>query len=170
MESMQKFLIEKLNDNSKRLMSQFINIFLFDVLIGNVDRNSNNIGFIIDENNNINFSKLYDNESMLDIDSITNGKYAFKVYKDDDESKNALYEFLNVSDIDYSNYLKDKLWIISEENLKNIFKRIKKEKNIEIPVYFIENTLEKFTKNRLMILDVINLLNKNDKKIIKKIF
>ena len=109
------------NDN---IMCSFVNVFLFDVLIANPDRHSLNLTIYNDEE----IGMLYDNENMLNEDSYLYGFYSLQIDSDDYSMEigeyNLLEKFLYRSDNLYLEILKSKLWIISEENLKSVFKRV----------------------------------------------
>lgn len=107
-----------------------INIFLFDVLLGNCDRHENNIGFIKDEFGD-RLSPIYDNEKILSDASILHGFYRLSVDKDDD-LKNFFLDPLGYKNIFRKFILKykkrelvnEKLSIISSENIDKVFDRV----------------------------------------------
>lgn len=122
-------------DTYERLMDQLINIFIFDILIANIDRHTDNI-FIESYNGNINFSKLFDNEYMLSSDSIWSNYYTLGVDSKDFNSDceyNMLEKFLTkYVDTKYIDLLKSKLWIIKQDNFEQILKRV--EEKIQVPI------------------------------------
>lgn len=118
-----------------RLVDQLFNIFIFDILIANIDRHTDNL-FIESYDDNINFSKLLDNEYMLSSDSICFNYYTLGVDNMDFNSDceyNMLKKFLEkYGDTIYFDLLKSKLWIIEPENFELILKRV--EEKIQAPI------------------------------------
>lgn len=131
-------------DSSERLKKELINIFLFDALIGNCDRNSDNYGLIID--GDIKFAPLYDNENMLSDYAIYDGDYSLEISRND--QGNMLYKLLD--DNEYARKrLKEMLPIIDEDSLEEIF--VELSKDYEINPIIKEKILDKFSINRDMI-------------------
>ena len=132
-------------DISERLKEELKTIFLFDALIGNCDRNTDNFGLIIDSNPR--FAPLYDNENMLSDYGIYEGDYTLGI-DEYDVKENLLYKLLDQDE--YSrNKLKEMLPVISEESLEEIFTELESE--YEINPYIKEKVLKKFSINRNMI-------------------
>lgn len=116
-------------DVTARLMDKLVDVFLFDVLIGNIDRHADNISLIKYENE-IDLLPLYDNENMLSSDSIKCGFYTLGVDSKDFNSNaehNILEKFFSYSDNIYLEKLKSKLWIIEEDNFEKILKRVEEK-------------------------------------------
>ncbi|MBR3116966.1 MAG: HipA domain-containing protein [Bacilli bacterium] len=134
--------------------SQFeslINIFVFDVILGNCDRHENNIGFIKDELGD-RLSPIYDNEKILSDASIKHGFYRLSVSSDDD-LKNFFLDPLAYKNIFRKFILKykknelvrEKLRIISKENIDNVLNRV--EDRID---YFLPDKKKNDTKMLLL--------------------
>ena len=141
----------------EKLMKQLVDIFMFDVLIGNTDRHSENMELLENENG-VNFSPIYDNLFMLKVDAMKYGIYSLTVDRDDTESKirhdensNLLYRFLNVSDRSYEEIFKSKLWIISEENISKAISRVEKRIKCEIDEDIKESIKGDFAMNNMYI-------------------
>ena len=139
-----------------KMMCDIVDLFLYDVLIGNFDRNNLNYSFY-----GSGLGMLYDNENMLSEYSIYDGFYSLQVddidYNMDIGEYNLLDKFLSQSDSLYLDILKSKLWIIGFDNLNNIFERIEKRLGV---------SMQKTIKNR-----IINDMKTNYcmiKKVIKK--
>lgn len=136
---------------SEKLKSDLLNIFLFDVLIGNCDRNSDNYGLILDDNPR--FAPLFDNENMLSEYSIYYGNYTLGIDEDDLDDENILDKLF-----EHFPETKDRLRkmfpIISEESLENIFKELEDE--YEINDYIKEKVMDRFSINRGMINESLN--------------
>ena len=148
-----------------KLMTELVNIFMFDILIGNYDRHNENYGLVID-GDNTHFAPLFDNEKMLSERSIEDGGYALGVEREDSkkmkeysteyqvascqEEDNLLYKFLNLSDFCYQEQLKEYLKIINEESINEIFTELENEGiDIERPIRKL--ILKRFADNRNMI-------------------
>lgn len=146
---------------TKRLMDQLVNIFMFDSLIGNIDRHVDNYG-IIENDLGVNFAPLFDNEKMLS-SSIYDGGYSLGIDKDDyffneidfEPDRNFLKKFFFVSSSEYIDYYKSKLHIISEENIDKVLKRVEIRTNSEITETLKKQIKDKFNKNRNMINNVL---------------
>jgi len=144
-----------------KLMEELIRIFIFDVIIGNIDRHMDNI-FIV-ENNTIKFSPIFDNEKMLNKYSINMGIYSLGVDREDykyseedyDYSDNFIYKFLTKYN-DYRNILIDWLFIIEDDNLDIIFNNIEDKINNEIEENMKKYIKSKFKQNKNMIQKVLN--------------
>jgi len=144
-----------------KLMEELIRIFIFDVIIGNIDRHMDNI-FIV-ENNTIKFSPIFDNEKMLNKYSINMGIYSLGVDREDykyseedyDYSDNFIYKFLTKYN-EYRNILIDWLFIIEDDNLDIIFNNIEDKINNEIEENMKKYIKSKFKQNKNMIQKVLN--------------
>lgn len=155
------------NKTTLRLMDKLVDIFLFDVLIGNVDRHADNLSLIIDENG-VNFLPLYDNENMLASDSINCGFYTLGVdYKDFNSNAeyNILEKFLSYSDYMYLDKLQSKLWIIEEDNFEKILKRVENKIGTFIQPSIRNELIYRMKENLEMIKRVISKFYKKGKKI-----
>lgn len=145
----------------KKIMDQVTDIFIFDALIGNIDRHGENFG-IIPSGKESRVAKIFDNARMLNPFSIHNGTYNLAVEEKETPLTtpgNFLYKFLNISDNQYTERLKEGLEIISEESLNEIFEELKKE-GIILNTSLIEEFLDKFAQNREMINDYFDYVRK----------
>ena len=135
-------------ETSKKLQEELLRIFLFDVLIGNCDRNTDNYGLIIDDNPR--FAPLFDNENMLSDYAIYDGNYTLEIDEDDynNEDENLLYKLLDKNE-HTKDLLKEMLPIISEESLLDIFNELELENDIN--PYIKETILNRFSINRNML-------------------
>ena len=106
-----------------KLMEQLVDLFIFDLITFQGDRNSGN--YEIKEGvESVELAPIYDNEAIL---HSTFGEDKIRLVVDEDTNYdiyNELEKFINYSDSSYINKIKDKLWIIDEENLNKKFKRI----------------------------------------------
>ena len=137
-------------DVSKRLKDELLDIFLFDALIGNCDRNTDNYGLIVDGNPR--FAPLFDNENMLSDYSIYYGNYTLGIDKYDD-NENILYKLLD-SNKEAKERLREMLPVISDDSLDAIFMMLDWEYNINQDIK--DEILAKFRINRQMIEECLN--------------
>lgn len=126
--------IDKRYKNQKiteKIVNQVVNVFIYDILIANIDRHSDNFG-IIENGENVSLTPLFDNEKILSELSLLYGGYSLGVDEEDhkffeidlEPEEKYLMKFLNVSSNEYKELLKSKLWIIDEDNIERIFERI----------------------------------------------
>lgn len=132
---------------TKKLMDELVNIFLFDVVIGNADRHNENYG-IINNDDGPHFAPLFDNEWMLFKRSINYGFYNLGVESNDDCNK--LYIFLKNSDSSYLFRLKEMVNKIDDQALQEILDEIVSEGN-ELPSGYEDYLFQEFNDNREMI-------------------
>lgn len=151
------FLLDFDEKTVEKLMTQLVNIFMFDSLIGNADRHTENYGLIITDKT-VDFAPLYDNENMLSDEAIYEGEYCLGIEYSDYENENQenlLYKFLNISADFYKEELKEKIKYISEESLEEIIKELEKDEII-IPSAIKSDILKRFSCNRNMINNYFN--------------
>ena len=157
-----------------RIMEQVLDTFLFDVLIGNIDRHGENMG-VIKRKNQYFLAPLFDNELMLEDSCIYEGIYVlgidssdyFQYMKGYSETVNFLDKFLSFAGDSYLDKIQSKISLISEENIKNIFTEIEVRLNIKINVFIRNKILDKFNINKKMILDTLQRHTRL--KLIKKV-
>lgn len=161
-ESIEFLLIDKFPNDYKVLLEELKEIFLFDVLIGNSDRNYKNLAIVRNKiSKEVHFAPLYDNEFMLDKVTIAKGKYGLGVNKNSfNKNVNFLEDFLLENDSKYLDYLLSKLWIIEKDNILKVFERVEETKGIEVSLFSKEAYLKLFEINRNMILNIIEHVKK----------
>lgn len=135
------------------IMNKVVDIFIFDILIANVDRHTSNYGLLISDGK-IDISPIYDNEALLYPDSINNSTFFLNV--DSSNKNDVINYFLKISSKEYYDKIKEKLWIISEENIEKVFERIEKRTKSKIDVSLKSEILEKFNINREKLENIIN--------------
>jgi len=132
-------------DIIEKLKAEIMDILIFDILIANHDRHNENMG-IIENDDEIKFCPIYDNELMLDYRSIYNGEYSLDI--DNSESdENLIYKILYSADDTYLNKLKSKLSIISPENITTKLEEIEEKIGVEINPNIKNNIQEGFEIN-----------------------
>ena len=144
-----------------KLMNNITDLFMFDMLVSNNDRNVTNWGIEID-GDNINLSKIYDNQ-RIGYNYKNNPVLDMNVSKENDDS---LYEnleyFLNISDSSYREKLNGMMWIISEENILDVFRRIELKTDTKMPDTVKNSYLDFFNKHRDKITEVVENTNKKN--------
>lgn len=148
---------------TKRLMDKIVNIFIFDILIGNVDRHLFNFG-IIECDNFVDIAPIFDNEKMLSESSIYYGDYSIGICESDysycirqlEPIDNYIYKFINISDIRYKHLLKEKLEIISQKNISEIILKVENKINSKIPKPIKDKIIKRFYINNKMINSILN--------------
>lgn len=149
------------NEQIKILMEELINIFIFDILIGNIDRHIENFG-IVENEYGIHFAKVFDNEKMLSYYSINRGIYSVGINREDHHttvngySYNLLSKFICYSDSIYRDIIVEKLKIIDEDNIEEILKKVEKRIKTKIQPNVRDRIKVRFKMNYLMIEQVIN--------------
>lgn len=116
-------------------MQKIVNMFIFDILIGQVDRDATNWWLIEYPNGTLDLNPLFDNVRIL----ILHHRLAPERYpsvsklllKVDQDVGRYFYEnleeFLKYSDKEFVDSLYNNLWVISSENLQKIFTRIEEK-------------------------------------------
>lgn len=149
-------LSKKYNDDKLvyKLMNQLTDIFIFDFLIGNNDRHDGNIGILEDENN-VNITPVFDNELLLESE-----KSLDSVLKVDEEQiddwKISFTKFITQSSDEYKEKIKDKLWIINEDNINDIIKRVEVKTNSKLSDEYKKNITELFKIRKEEIEELLN--------------
>ena len=141
-----------------KLMNQIVDIFIFDILLANLDRHAENYG-IIENGKDIKVSPVFDNTYMLADLTLMYGGYSLGVDEDDDffsddyEPDNKyLMKFLRYSSSEYVDLFKSKMWIISEENIEKILNRVEDK---------IHAKIDETIRNKIKVNFRINLDNIN---------
>lgn len=148
----------------RNLMKQLVDIFLFDILIANVDRHMCNYG-LLENASGISLDYIFDNENMLDSISIYEGGYSIGIDRSDyfifeNEGMHFLEKFLTISDKAYYDYFKEKLNIISVDNLLKAFSRVETKIGCMVHPQIKADILKKFDENHQVIDRVIYRFNK----------
>lgn len=120
-----------------KLMNQLVDVFIFDTLTGHNDRHNKNWG-IAENKEDIFLQPLYDNECIL----FKERYFYFSPHTESNRGlylnftegiKNLLSEFLSVSDTLFIERLTEKLPLIHQENIDNIFLKLENRTKTPIP-------------------------------------
>lgn len=145
------------NKNTEYLMKELLDIFVFDILIGNNDRNTSNYGIL---NNHF---IIFDNDNMLNEDSIFDGKYTLGL-DNSDTGNNLVDKLIDISEDSIKSDIKNKLVLIEDDNIDNILAQIEINEDVIISNKLKEDIKYKFKINRHMILREIKKYDDLNKK------
>lgn len=130
------------------IMQKLVSVFILDILTGQLDRHSDNWEVVEYSSGQVDLQPIFDSTRILSIysiPSITN--IALTMY--DETSANLgdnLSLFIKDSSSEFVDLLVDSLWVISEENLLKIFKRIEIKTKHQIPKKDKNIYLNKFSE------------------------
>lgn len=155
------------NYNNKKeivnhLMNQLVNIYIFDIITSQVDRHKENWQ-IIESDNSIDIEPIYDNERILVIkeDPIVALGVDF-TYKPYEGLYNSIKHFQNISSSEFTDIIKDKLYIIEEENLNKVFDRIEKKTGYPMPQERKEFYLNGYKEHREKLGEILGLTQERE--------
>ncbi len=131
------------------LMNKVVLYYLYDILTCQSDRHKNNweIDFCPSKEF-YDLSPLYDNERILVYDDTRITRVLLGVLESYSTIYRSIKTFRKVSHDVYTDIFKEKLWIIHEENLQMIFKRIAERTECLMPEALRESYLESYEKHQ----------------------
>lgn len=123
------------------VMNKIVKMFIFDIITGQVDRDYSNWYLIEYPDGTLDLQPLFDNIRILMLHHRLAPERYPEVSKilltvNQDTSRfceENLEEFLKISDEDFIDSFSNSLWVISLENIQEIFKRIEKKTGYPIP-------------------------------------
>lgn len=145
-------------------MQQIVNMFIFDILTGQVDRDATNWYLIECPNGTLELQPLFDNVRIL----ILHHRLAPKRYPEVSKLlltvnrdivryfEDNLEEFLRFSDKEFTQDLANSLWAISEENIRKIFTRIGEKTEYPMPDELKQFYLKEFSSQLNFITETYN--------------
>lgn len=142
LKDLQECIMKKYGDKS--LFDSILDMFIFDMLIGNVDRHTDNYGLFVD--NNISLATIFDNEYMLDPRSVYDGTYSIGIDRDDYYKKDDI-TFKALSEYDLYDRLVNKIEIINESNMKRVLDRVESKINSKIDSDIKKEILSRMSDN-----------------------
>lgn len=139
------------------LMDELINLFMFDIIIGNSDRHTDNIGFI-ETKTGVHLTPAFDNDLMLSELAVHDGYYSLGINRADSEYQGHILEkFFHIFNQDHYRIFSEKVEIINPENMDRIIKRVEKrigtemndviKSKIKKEMFFHYNNLKKIVMN-----------------------
>ena len=122
-------------DIISHLMKKIVDIYLFDIILCHCDRHSQN-WMIMENGSTVDIAPIYDNERILAI-SGDEADLSLCMYSngwtDYENLWKSIRSFQGASSENYRNIIKEKLWIIGEENLGKVFERVEKKTGYPMP-------------------------------------
>ncbi len=131
-----------------KLMSQLVDIFIFDVLTGQTDRHEENWG-IVENDEEIFLQPLFDNDRLLYMDndfcfSTQTDNHIHYSLKFTQGIEKLLHDFLSVSSAEFIEKLKSKIPLISKENIEKVFLRMEERIEFAVPSHIKEKVYANF--------------------------
>ena len=154
----------KYQSTISEVMKKIVNMFLFDIITGQVDRGDSNWWLVEYPNGTLDLQPLFDNIRILVLHhQLATERYPevskllLTVSQDTDRfCEDNLEEFLKVSDKEFSQILFNSLWTISPENLKEIFTRIENKTGYPMPNELKQFYLKEFASQLSFLTDTYN--------------
>lgn len=118
------------------LMRKIINIYLFDIISCQNDRHSSNWELMI-SGRKTDIGPLFDNDRILldgGKDAVVGLGIDFDSYIPVQNLLESIQSFQYISNEEFTSIIKEKLWIISNENLNKVFEKIEKKTGISMPL------------------------------------
>ena len=134
----------------RNVMDGIVKVFMFDILIGNSDRHTDNLGLIITEDN-AEVAKIFDNEELFSDYALCEGSYSIYVEDSDYYEKiNSIEKFFSISAKEYEEEFKKYLDVISRESIEEIFKELESE-DVPIEESIKNRLIDRFEQNRKLL-------------------
>lgn len=154
----------KYQSTISEVMKKIVNMFLFDIITGQVDRGDSNWWLVEYPNGTLDLQPLFDNIRILVLHhQLATERYPevskllLTVSQDTDRfCEDNLEEFLKVSDKEFSQILFNSFWTISPENLKEIFTRIENKTGYPMPNELKQFYLKEFASQLSFLTDTYN--------------
>lgn len=154
----------KYQSTISEVMKKIVNMFLFDIITGQVDRGDSNWWLVEYSNGTLDLQPLFDNIRILVLHHQLAterhpevSKILLTVNQDIGRfCEDNLEEFLKISDKEYSQILFNSLWTISPENLQEIFTRIEEKTGYPIPDELKQFYLKEFASQLSFLTDTYN--------------
>lgn len=150
------------------VMQKIVNLFIFDIITGQVDRGGSNWYLKEYSNGKLDLQPLFDNIRILVLHhQLATERYPsvskllLTLHQDIDRfCEDNLEEFLKVSDNKIRQMFFNSLWVISPENLQKIFKRIEEKTDYPMPDELKEFYLNEFASQlRFLTASCNNIIN-----------
>lgn len=146
-----------------KLTNKIVNIYLFDIITGQGDRHEGNWE-IMEYENNLDIAPLYDNERIL-MNSSKNIEVCLITENSDvdyEKIDKSIKRFQKVSGEEFTNIIKEKLWIISEENLNKVFGRIEAKTGYPMPDEEKEFYLNGYQEHKRKLEEILGLTEERE--------
>ena len=142
------------------LTDDVVKLFLFDILIANSDRHSENYGVLV-SGDDVKLSPVFDNAEMLSESAIYEWYYSLGLnkedcfYNNDKIESHILYRFLQMY-TQYEEFFLSKVDIINNNNILKILERVEDESKLIIPSDIRKKIITDFEDNNRIINKVIS--------------
>lgn len=143
----------------ERLMNQIVNLFIFDIMVENFDRYYKN--YQIEEGkDDINLAPIFDNETI----GSNYGKVSLRVNNDmsSDDSYDELVNFINISTSEARDLLRERVEIISGENIDKALYKIERKTGYPVPDGLVVEYIKEFMNQSERIERILNKNTKGD--------
>ncbi len=128
-----------------KVMDKLVHIFIFDILVGQLDRHPNNWGIVESANGEVDLQINFDNSRALIANHPLNIIPQFFVDETISYIDDIIASFQSISSSEFSHLLKDSLWVIGEPNIRKILGLVEIQIGEEIPPSVKEEYLQKFS-------------------------
>lgn len=154
----------KYQSTISEVMRKIVNMFIFDIITGQVDRGDSNWWLMEYPDGKLDLQPLFDNIRIL----VLHHRLATERYPEvtkilltiNQETgrfcEDNLEEFLKVSDKEFSQILFNSLWTISPENLQKIFARIENKTGYPMPNKLKQFCQKEFASQLSFVTDTYN--------------
>lgn len=147
---------ENKQDIVRVLMDQIIKMFILDTLTLQVDRHSSNWEVVEYDDGRVKLQPLFDNIRIAKMDS--EDLYPKLLVTEDFENLELnIQRFLRISSEEFSNILKDSIWVIKEDNLDKIFAIIEENTGYPMPDSLKSKYKMKFNDYYSQLVRIINI-------------
>lgn len=152
LESIWMGLISLLKNNPNRdeiikhLMKQIIDMYVFDIITRQDDRHSSNWEIVKYKDGHYDLRPLFDNARILYSDEQT-PNLLLKVTHNKQSIEENIREFDRISSNEFSRLIEDNLWVIDEENIRKVLKRVEDKIEYQMPRWIKEKYIEKFREH-----------------------
>lgn len=142
----------------KNLMDEIVNLFLFDVIIGNSDRHNDNYGILISDNGI--HIQAFDNMLMGDENAIYYNEYSMKVsynlqILENDIPDNSIKDFLSISDSLYTDRFINMLTVLDDDVLNYVISNVERRTKSRINDNIKKSILSKLKSNKMLLKSLI---------------
>ena len=148
-----------------------LRLFVFDVICANNDRHDENFGFVFNrKTGDMRLAPIYDNENIMSLDAIYEGRYHLGVDEKDHDRFDINYQYMRFSDDDMivkfvekygkMEYIRRKLSILSKKNIDSIIERVEDKIEDEIPRVIKSDINCKLTTNKEIVSQKLRLIRR----------
>jgi len=146
---------ENMQEIVSSIMQKLVKIFIFDILTGQVDRNSTNWEIVEYMDGTVDLQALFDNSRILyDMPEDTRVVLSVDGGTDMGFLDENIEKFQMQSSSEYTSMIAASLWVIDEDNIKEVIERVEEKTKQSMPEELKEDFIAKFKEQY----DYINLV------------